>query len=269
MAGSDLGNFGPVVIALLVGALSTAVLFWRRRRTTKATVLTKGKEEEAVKARVKEAIPEDGVFTLKTLEPFDGQGELPICLGVCGKVVDVSSSENIKYGEGYGKLWAGKDATYALATLSLQASDANKLDFKISDFDADQMKALAGWYKHFTTKYVVVGTLQEYKDWDFGAVEELAKSQTPFGAAATAPAPAEAPAKATEKVPEDAVVLSKGATVVVTASQERPELIGKIGVLSDFDAEQRRFKVDMSTGEGFVYFKPDEIAETSSATRTF
>lgn len=27
-------------------------------------------------------------------------------------------------GEGYGKLWAGKDATYALAVLSLKPEDA-------------------------------------------------------------------------------------------------------------------------------------------------
>lgn len=31
-------------------------------------------------------------------------------------------------GEGYGKLWAGKDATYALAVLSLKPEEAQQLD---------------------------------------------------------------------------------------------------------------------------------------------
>merc|ERR1712061_774582 len=93
-----------------------------------------------------------------------------MCVGVCGKVVEVSSSENFIPGFGYGKLWAGKDSTYAMATVSLKAQDANRLDFKLEDFDEQQFRALAGWYKHFTTKYPVVGTLKEYDDWDFGPV---------------------------------------------------------------------------------------------------
>mmetsp|Transcript_6045 Transcript_6045/g.6488 ORF Transcript_6045/g.6488 Transcript_6045/m.6488 type:complete len:203 (+) Transcript_6045:102-710(+) len=120
-----------------------------------------------------EQLPEGGVFTFESLAQWNGV-RLPMCLGVCGKVVDVSSSDNFKIGEGYGKLWAGRDTTFSMATVSLKAVDANRLDFKLEDFSELQVKSLAGWYKHFTSKYKVVGTLKEYNDWDFSSIETLA-----------------------------------------------------------------------------------------------
>lgn len=104
-----------------------------------------------------------------------------MCLGVCGKVVNVSTSENILPDTAYGKIWAGKDATFALATMSLSPSDANRLSFTMNDFSEQQLDTLAGWYKHFTSKYPVVGSLKEYEAWDFSSVQEAAKSKTPFG----------------------------------------------------------------------------------------
>jgi len=138
-------------------------------------------EEERVTQEIPpEHMPKDGIFTIKSLKRFDGF-DLPICMGVCGEVVNVSSSSNIQPGQqGYGKLWAGNDATYSLATLSLNAEDADKLDYTLEDFTPEQQKALAGWYKHFTTKYPVIGTMKEYTGWDFSTIHELAKNETPF-----------------------------------------------------------------------------------------
>lgn len=118
-------------------------------------------------------LPPGGVFDLQELSRWDGL-QLPMCIGVCGLVLDVSSSSNFTPNFGYGKLWHGKDTTYAMATVSLKAHDANKFDFTLEDFSEDQTKALAGWYKHFTTKYRQVGTLKELRDWDFTSVENLA-----------------------------------------------------------------------------------------------
>jgi len=141
---------------------------------------SKAEEEEGEKpapvrwtAEHEAELPPGGVFDLKELSRWDGK-QLPMCIGVCGIVLDVSASDNFVPDFGYGKLWAGKDTTYAMATVSLKAPDANKLDFELSDFNEDQFKALCGWYKHFTTKYRAVGTLKELADWDFSSVRRAA-----------------------------------------------------------------------------------------------
>lgn len=285
-AAADLAaNSGPVALALAVGAVPLLVLLWW---------------QFGRKPRVEppEPFPDDGVFTLEVLKRFDGTRN-PICLGVCGKVVDVSPSENIKHGEGYGKLWAGRDATYSLATLSLKPEDANILNYKVSDFTPEQHKALAGWYKHFTTKYTVVGRLQEYEGWDFSSVEEEAKSQTPFGAArtdgeagaATAGAPEAAKEKAAEAAAAPAakangaeakeqpvgVVFAKGDKVVL---QNMEHLGGAEGVLQGYNPKEDGFEVRTmqfhtevaqkqrvlldATGE-LVVAKPAQLAKPAKA----
>merc|ERR1719387_1201120 len=69
-----------------------------------------------------------------------------------------------------------------MAKVSLNPADANKLDWSLEELQDKEKLALAGWYKHFTTKYPVVGTLKEYDGWDFSEIEKEAESQTPFGA---------------------------------------------------------------------------------------
>jgi len=118
-------------------------------------------------------LPPGGMFDLQELARWDGVN-LPMCIGICGVIIDVSSSNNFTPNFGYGKLWAGKDTTWAMATVSLKAHDANKFDFNLEELSGDQAKALAGWYKHFTTKYRTVGTLKELRGRDFGSVERLA-----------------------------------------------------------------------------------------------
>eukprot|EP00929_Paragymnodinium_shiwhaense_P007687 TRINITY_DN111596_c0_g1_i1.p1 TRINITY_DN111596_c0_g1~~TRINITY_DN111596_c0_g1_i1.p1 ORF type:complete len:308 (+),score=97.79 TRINITY_DN111596_c0_g1_i1:80-1003(+) len=266
-------DFTAIFLPIFFGLLSVAFILWRRSRETKSDEDDEEREAELERAKAEErrrrgaeAMPKDGVFTIPLLGKFDGL-ELPLCLGVCGKVVDVSSSENIKPGDGYGKLWSGRDATWALATLSLKSDDANRLDFKVSDFTEDQHKALAGWYKHFTTKYPVVGRLKEYEGWDFSSVEEAAKAERPFGAAAemgqgiepkaaesaAAPAPAPAPAE------EEQVVLKRGCTVVVKQCEDDAALVGATGTLVDFVATKGRFEVKLADGRGTHLFKPSEI----------
>ncbi|CAK9064340.1 unnamed protein product [Durusdinium trenchii] len=102
------------------------------------------------------------VFTLEELAKFDGT-TLPSYIGILGQVYDVSESSNFQAGGGYGDLWAGNDATYALATLSLDKKDASRLDWELSQFNEQQLKALAAWKSYFDQKYPVVGVLKEYE----------------------------------------------------------------------------------------------------------
>lgn len=89
-------------------------------------------------------------------------------VGVLGQVYDVSSSENFDCAAmGYGQLWAGRDASYALATLSLKPEDVNRLDWSVDSLDETQLTALAGWAAHFAAKYPVVGELDEYRGRSF------------------------------------------------------------------------------------------------------
>lgn len=204
--------------------------------------------------------PEDGVFTLETLKKFDGR-TLPMCLGICGKVVNVSLSGNFPPDKGYGKIWAGNDSTWSMAKVSLKEEDANKLDWELSDFTPDEHKALAGWYKHFTTKYPIVGTLKEYEGRDFSSVEEEAKSQTPFGAgieeAAFNDAKVAAPAASADA--DAGLVLRKGADVKLTGLVARPELNGVVGKVVDYLADKGRFAV-LVGGERML-LKPTNLAK--------
>ncbi|CAL1129549.1 unnamed protein product [Cladocopium goreaui] len=102
------------------------------------------------------------VFTLEKLAQFDGT-TMPSYIAILGKVYDVSESSNFQAGGGYGDLWAGCDCTYALATLSLDKEDANRLDWEMSQFSEQQVKALAAWKSYFDQKYEVVGVLAEYE----------------------------------------------------------------------------------------------------------
>ncbi|CAE7785853.1 CYB2 [Symbiodinium sp. CCMP2456] len=120
----------------------------------------------------------NGVFTLESLQRWNGV-QLPMLISICGVVVDVSPSENFIPTFGYGKLWAGKDCTWAMATVSLKAEDANRFDWKVQELEDMHFKSLVGWYGHFTNKYRQVGILEELKDWDFAAVKAEAKAEPP------------------------------------------------------------------------------------------
>merc|ERR1711879_84546 len=68
------------------------------------------------------------------------------------------------------------------AKASLKPEDAGRLDFKLDELNEEEHRTLAIWYKHFITKYPVVGTLEEYDGWDWSSVEKAAGFDRPFGA---------------------------------------------------------------------------------------
>eukprot|EP00932_Pfiesteria_piscicida_P009394 SRR837773.20118.p3 GENE.SRR837773.20118~~SRR837773.20118.p3 ORF type:complete len:156 (-),score=82.01 SRR837773.20118:120-539(-) len=138
------------------------------------------------------------------------------------------------------------------------------MDFTLDEMTPEQNKALAGWYKHFTTKYTIVGKLKEYEGWDFSSVEELAKSQTPFGAPKTDGASTEKKATAFSggaKPAEVGVVFAKGDRVTIRGVEAaQKEFEGAAGVLQGFNPKEGGFEVALDGGKVEV-FKPAHLAK--------
>ncbi|CBJ32444.1 conserved unknown protein [Ectocarpus siliculosus] len=96
-------------------------------------------------------------FTIEQLHEFDGRDEAtPAYVALRGEVFDVSSKpEHYKVGGGY-HLFAGHDASYSLATGSLDPADLEK---SWSELNVMENESLDGWvekYKNFS-EYPVVG----------------------------------------------------------------------------------------------------------------
>uniref|UniRef100_A0A0B7A1B0 Cytochrome b5 heme-binding domain-containing protein n=2 Tax=Arion vulgaris TaxID=1028688 RepID=A0A0B7A1B0_9EUPU len=99
-------------------------------------------------------------FTLEQLKEYDGKGsDGRVLIAVNGKVFDVTRGKRF-YGPGgpYG-LFAGHDASRALATFSL-GEDALKNEYDdLSDLNSLQMESVREWEMQFQEKYVYVGKL--------------------------------------------------------------------------------------------------------------
>lgn len=266
----------PFAVTVTVCAVSALFLLWRHwPRGASAEASEEPARVETFRGPMPEgAAPKDGVFTMETLKKFDGV-ELPMLVGICGKVVNVSSSENFNPGLGYGKLWAGSDSTYAMAKVSLDASHANKLDWTLDELSESETKTLASWLKHFTHKYPVVGTMREYDSWDFSAVEELAKSQTPFGAPAdvaksktesATPKTTKAAKASSKKQPareEEGFKVERGGRYLIKACEDDPSLEGCVGILEDFVGESQCFR--LKVGDKSALVRPTDLASAPAA----
>eukprot|EP00299_Pterocystis_sp_00344_P000608 c10191_g1_i1.p1 GENE.c10191_g1_i1~~c10191_g1_i1.p1 ORF type:complete len:115 (-),score=25.15 c10191_g1_i1:30-374(-) len=97
----------------------------------------------------------DRTFSLAELSQYNGVIRQEIYLAVDGIVFDVTNAEFYRPGGGY-HLFAGNDATFCLATMSLDAKNVGKMDF---DLDDEQKTVLADWVKKLSSKYPIVGRL--------------------------------------------------------------------------------------------------------------
>ncbi|XP_045203961.2 membrane-associated progesterone receptor component 1-like [Mercenaria mercenaria] len=99
-------------------------------------------------------------MTLEQLREFDGKGpDGRILLAANGKVFDVTRGKRF-YGPGgpYG-LFAGRDASRALATFSM-TDDVFRNEYDdLSDLTSMQMESVREWEMQFTEKYDYVGRL--------------------------------------------------------------------------------------------------------------
>merc|ERR1712010_264492 len=95
-------------------------------------------------------------YTLAELQKFDGSdSKLPTLLAVDGKVFDVSNSPYYNPGGAYA-VFAGHDASLAMAKHSTDPSD---LDKPIDDISMSQKDDLQNWVQFYCQKYDEVGRL--------------------------------------------------------------------------------------------------------------
>jgi len=97
-------------------------------------------------------------FTKEELRRCDGSDpSAALCIAIKGRIYDCSRGRSF-YGPGgaYG-IFAGHDASYALAKGSLEVAD---LDKAIDNLDASEKTTLHDWHQMYESKYELVGWLE-------------------------------------------------------------------------------------------------------------
>lgn len=115
-----------------------------------------------------------GTMSLQQLAQYDGHHQTfpftqqpKIYFSSDGYVYDATKSEMFYAGHAYSQ-WAGKDATVALAIMSMSPSDINRQDWNqvLAQKDAKgsltNLNSLKSWTYYFGEKYYIVGRLKEY-----------------------------------------------------------------------------------------------------------
>jgi len=127
-------------------------------------VIPRGLEQSAAKPLKETNIePALSALSLDALHSYDGSSEegpeaRRILMSIRGRLMDVSSSWD-SYGPGGSyRLFAGRDVTRCLATMSLEVGDLDDLDYMPES--PEQEAALARWEARLGAMYVVVGGLE-------------------------------------------------------------------------------------------------------------
>lgn len=104
------------------------------------------------------ALPLLRTLTLAELELCRGGGDgRPTYFAARGVVYDVTDSPSFTQGGGY-TAFAGRDASFALATMSLHPNDVGRRGVKLSEED---QASLDDWVVYFDQKYRRVGVLPD------------------------------------------------------------------------------------------------------------
>ena len=105
------------------------------------------------------AIIPDVIVTRDELMRYTGsQHEKRIYLCCKNIVYDVTSARDFYGPEGPYANFAGRDASRALALMSLKIEDVENTD--LSDLDDEQLSVLNDWERKFKSKYKIVGRYQ-------------------------------------------------------------------------------------------------------------
>ncbi|XP_058740190.1 membrane steroid-binding protein 1-like [Vicia villosa] len=100
-----------------------------------------------------------GEITEEELKGYDGKDhDKPLLMAIKGQIYDVSQSRMFYGPGGPYALFAGKDASRALARMSFEEKD---LTGDISDLGPFEVDALQDWEYKFMEKYVKVGTIKK------------------------------------------------------------------------------------------------------------
>ncbi|XP_074282136.1 membrane steroid-binding protein 2-like isoform X2 [Silene latifolia] len=99
-----------------------------------------------------------GEITEEELKQYDGSdNDKPLLMAIKGLIYDVSQSRMFYGPGGPYALFAGKDASRALAKMSFEDKD---LTGDISGLGPFELEALQDWEYKFMSKYVKVGTIK-------------------------------------------------------------------------------------------------------------
>ncbi|KAF5732343.1 membrane steroid-binding protein 2-like [Tripterygium wilfordii] len=157
-----------------------------------------------------------GEVTEEDLKQYDGSDpKKPLLMAIKGQIYDVSQSR-VFYGPGgpYA-LFAGKDASRALAKMSFEDQD---LTGDISGLGPFELEALQDWEYKFMSKYVKVGTIKKDDLVADGASSEEPAAPTEHDVAKPAEHDA---AKPSENGPSEAA--TAGAEETASASDVKEE----------------------------------------------
>ncbi|KAK7315024.1 hypothetical protein VNO77_33556 [Canavalia gladiata] len=100
-----------------------------------------------------------GEVTEEELKAYDGSDpEKPLLMAIKGQIYDVSQSRMFYGPGGPYALFAGKDASRALAKMSFEDKD---LTGDISGLSPFELESLQDWEYKFMGKYVKVGTIKK------------------------------------------------------------------------------------------------------------
>ncbi|KAG2548034.1 hypothetical protein PVAP13_9KG133200 [Panicum virgatum] len=150
-----------------------------------------------------------GEVSEEELRQYDGSDpKKPLLMAIKGQIYDVSQSRMFYGPGGPYALFAGKDASRALAKMSFEPQD---LTGDISGLGPFELDALQDWEYKFMSKYVKVGTVKKTVPVEDGNTASTAAPET-SETAPTAPATEEKPREvAVEEVKEKEAAAAEGA----------------------------------------------------------
>jgi membrane-associated progesterone receptor component len=129
-----------------------------------------------------------GEITAEELKQYDGSDpKKPLLMAIKGQIYDVSQSRMFYGPGGPYALFAGKDASRALAKMSFEDKDLNG---DLTGLGVFELEALQDWECKFISKYVKVGTVKPTVQVNNGAAENGTAKPTE-GAAADGAKPGE------------------------------------------------------------------------------
>ncbi|PON64692.1 Cytochrome b5-like heme/steroid binding domain containing protein [Parasponia andersonii] len=149
-----------------------------------------------------------GEVTEEELKQYDGSDDQkPLLMAIKGQIYDVSRGRMFYGPGGPYALFAGKDASRALAKMSFEDKD---LTGDISGLGPFELDALQDWECKFMSKYVKVGTIKKTVPVTDGSSSgEAEPAETSHDAKPTEDGPSEKPAVKTEETPSAAEAASE------------------------------------------------------------
>lgn len=177
-----------IVAASALAAAGGYLLRKRPERREGAGCCIGAKEPNEVNGRedgVKALNPLEGnlaCFTLRELKHYNGRGGNRLLVGIQGLVYDVGAHDAGRgfYGPGGSyHLFAGRDATTALAKMSLDESMLNCSPETWFSFSDEERRCIRQWANRFSSKYPLAGVVDFGPDGNQAATEwraEIAKA---------------------------------------------------------------------------------------------